>query len=138
MPESKACPRTSYLVMRHFLKFTTLTVLFALASMGTMFTCPAMASFGLAKKTPCSHCPSEKQEKKQEKGCPRSGCLTVCPYASEQIAVVSVDDASDAFFVCKRFSTTEPLRPHQPIAKVSAVLRFDQRPLYLLNSVLLI
>lgn len=138
MTESKTSPRTSYLVMRNLLKLTTLMVLGALAGTNNTFACPVMTSLDHAQKEPCSHCPSGKQEKKQEKECPRSACLSVCPYASEKTAVVSFDDASNAFVVCKRFATTEPLRPFEPTAKLSAVLRCNQRQLYLLNRVLLI
>lgn len=138
MTESKTSPRTSYSVMRHLLNLTTLAVLLALVGMSNLFACPAMASLGRAQKEPCSHCPSEKQEKKQEKGCPRSACITVCPYGSEKTAVVSVDDASNALVVYRRFADISPLRPFEPTAEVSATLRCNQRPLYLLNRVLLI
>ena len=120
--------------MRALLTFTVAALLLGVPGISSAFSCPLMTPASVQTE-PCSHCPAEKQQK----SCPVSACILICPYTVEKTSDLTSEGLPNALrppvqpsiLVLPSFSDAHAL-------SVALTREADSGPLYLFNRVLLI
>jgi hypothetical protein len=134
MIETKTRRATSYTVMRSLLTFTVAVLLLGLPGISSAFSCPRMTPASVQTE-PCSHCPTNKQQK----SCPISACILICPYTVEKTSDLASDAPTNALIPPVQPSTLVlPSFPDAHAFSAALTREADSGPLYLFNRVLLI
>lgn len=120
--------------MSGLLTFTIAVVLLGLPGISSAFSCLLMAPAN-SQNEPCLHCPADKQQK----SCPASACLLICPYIVEKTANVSGEGLKEALILpVEPFALVHPSHSDEHSLSVALTREADSGPLYLFNRVLLI